>query len=106
MADFKQSNEARDRLEVMEATDDGFKISEMDLKLRGAGSFFGTRQSGLPDLKSADITADIEILQLARESAFAIAQEDPQLRAPEHAGIRAAFGRAYEGRGLGLARVG
>jgi len=106
MADYKRSQEAEQRLEAMVATDDGFKISEFDLKLRGAGDFFGTKQSGVPDLKIADITQDLEILMHAREAAFELVKRDPHLRLPEHRHIREHFERYHLRRGLGLARVG
>ncbi len=106
MADYKRSAEAEERLNAMVATDDGFKISEIDLKLRGAGDFFGTKQSGLPDLKIADITQDVEILARARDAAFALVKRDPHLRHPDHADVRAYFERYYAGRSLGFARVG
>lgn len=106
MADYKRSAEAEQRLSAMAATDDGFKISEIDLKLRGAGDFFGTKQSGLPDLKIADITQDVDILIRAREAAFELVKRDPHLRHPDHAAIRAYFSRYYAGRSLGFARVG
>ncbi|HET6568129.1 MAG TPA: ATP-dependent DNA helicase RecG [Rhodothermales bacterium] len=106
MADYKRSHEAEERLEAMAATDDGFKISEIDLKLRGAGDFFGTRQSGLPAFKIADITQDVEILMLARKAAFALIERDPHLRLPEHGHIRDYFERYHLPRGLGMARVG
>ncbi len=106
MADYKRSAESEERLNAMVQTDDGFKISEIDLKLRGAGDFFGTRQSGLPDLKIADITQDVEILMQARDAAFELVRRDPQLRLPEHAEIRAQYQTQHLGRGLGMARVG
>ncbi len=106
MADYKRSAEAEQRLNAMVATDDGFEISEMDLKLRGAGDFFGTRQSGLPDLKIADITQDVDILTMAREAALELVRHDPQLRDPQHGEIRAYFNRYYAELSLGFARVG
>lgn len=106
MADYKRSAEAEHRLNAMVSTDDGFKIAEMDLKLRGAGDFFGTRQSGLPDLKIADITQDTEILIKARQAAFALIERDPHLSDPEHEGIRDYYRNFYENRTLGYARVG
>ncbi|MFQ5571378.1 MAG: ATP-dependent DNA helicase RecG [Rhodothermales bacterium] len=106
MADYRRSPEAEQRLNAMVQTNDGFKISEMDLKLRGAGDFFGTRQSGLPDLKIADITQDQALLIRAREAAFDLLRRDPHLRDEEHAEIRAYYERYYAGRGMGLARVG
>ena len=63
----------------MVKTNDGFKIAEEDLAIRGPGEFFGTRQSGLPDLKVADIVRDARLLESARREAFAMIERDPQL---------------------------
>lgn len=72
------------RMEVMCATSDGFVIAEEDLKLRGPGEFFGTRQSGIPSLKVADVLRDQDILIEARTDAFDLLSRDPQLTRPEH----------------------
>ena len=105
MASYKRTADAEERLEAMASTTDGFEISEIDLTLRGAGDFFGTRQSGLPDLKIGDLVKDAEILSEAREAAFALAEGDPQLAAPEHAATREHFAKTAP-RSLGFARVG
>lgn len=75
--------EAEARLRIISETDDGFKLAEEDLKLRGPGEFFGTRQSGLPDIRVAQLS-DLPLLQTAREEAQDIAQSDPELTQPEH----------------------
>jgi ATP-dependent DNA helicase RecG len=106
MAGYKRSQEAKQRLEAMVRTNDGFEISETDLRIRGAGDFFGTRQSGMPDLKIADITQDTDILEAAREAAFDLVAQDPHLRADEHARLRRRYEASYAEEGLGFARVG
>jgi len=63
----------------MESTCDGFKIAEEDLDIRGPGEFFGTRQSGMPDLKIANIVRDIKLLEAARKEAFDIIEAGPDL---------------------------
>jgi len=89
---------ARRRLSVLQACHDGFKIAEEDLRLRGPGEFFGTRQHGLPELKVADLTKDFDLLRLARRDAFAIINEDPGLNAPHHQQLRCEMLKAYAGR--------
>jgi ATP-dependent DNA helicase RecG len=74
------SEEAKRRLKAMESTGDGFKIAEEDLSIRGHGDFFGTRQSGIPELNVANIVRDLDILETARRAAFALADADPELR--------------------------
>jgi ATP-dependent DNA helicase RecG len=106
MAGYKRSAEAKQRLQAMVRTTDGFEISETDLQIRGAGDFFGTRQSGMPDLKIADITEDKAILEQARTAAFDLVEGDPHLRAAEHERLRDHFERYYAQRQLGYARVG
>jgi ATP-dependent DNA helicase RecG len=106
MAGYKRSQEAKQRLEAMVRTNDGFEISETDLRIRGAGDFFGTRQSGMPDLKIADITQDTDILEAARTAAFDLVEQDPHLRADEHARLRRRYEASYAEEGLGFARVG
>lgn len=75
---------ASDRFSVLCSTNDGFKIAEEDLKLRGPGDFFGSRQSGLPTMKIASLMTDSRILYAAREEAVKILTEDPQLEKEEH----------------------
>ena len=79
--------QARERLSVLERTNDGFVLAEEDLRLRGSGDFFGTRQSGMPDLKVASL-ADTKLLVEARARAEWLWQRDPYLRALEHAPLR------------------
>ncbi len=83
------------RLNVMEETTDGFQIAEEDLKLRGPGEFLGTKQSGLPELKLANIIWDKDLMALARTSAFDLIEKDPQLRAPQNSMIKEKFERLF-----------
>ncbi len=89
---------ARQRLEVLEKTSDGFKIAEEDLRIRGPGEFFGTRQHGLPELKVADLSEDFELMRLARRDAFAMVAQDADLGLPGHQTLRAEVIKAYGGR--------
>ena len=89
---------AKQRLEVLETTSDGFKIAEEDLRLRGPGEFFGTQQHGLPELKVADLSEDFELLRLARRDAFEIVRRDPGLGDPENQKIRREMLKVYAGR--------
>ncbi|HEY50452.1 MAG TPA: ATP-dependent DNA helicase RecG [Dehalococcoidia bacterium] len=77
------SEVGRERLDIIEGVQDGFVLAEEDLKLRGPGEFFGTRQSGLPDLRMAKLS-DVKILELARNEAVQLFQVDPGLKKPEH----------------------
>lgn len=82
------SEETRRRLKVMTETNDGFKISEEDLRLRGPGDFFGARQHGLPSLKVADLSCDMRLLDEAQTAAKELMAADPDLAAPEHRHLR------------------
>ena len=99
------SEDARRRLDAMTTTGDGFKIAEADLSLRGPGDFFGTRQSGLPEFRVADLLRDAAALEAARRDAVALIREDPQLLAPEHRALRTALLQRWRGK-LDLAGVG
>jgi len=78
------SEEAQERLRLMESIYDGFRLAEEDLRLRGPGEYFGTRQSGLPDLKVARLS-DVDLLEHARAEAARLLETDPALARPEHA---------------------
>lgn len=80
MASYPISEEAKRRLDVMVRSQDGFMIAEEDLKIRGPGEFFGTRQSGLPEMKVANVIRDASLLEIAREEAIKLIVEDPELR--------------------------
>jgi len=88
MTGLKLSTEARTRLKTMVDTTDGFKIAEVDLKLRGPGDLMGTRQSGALDLLVSDLVKDGEILKTARIAAQDILHDDPNLQKPEHSMIK------------------
>ena len=91
----KPNDVALERMQVMTSTSDGFVIAEEDLRLRGSGEFFGTRQHGMPDLKYANLITDQKIIQTARKDAFAMVEKDPHLRKSEHANTRTHFKRRF-----------
>ncbi len=92
------SDIAQTRLDIIEKTQDGFELAEEDLKLRGPGEFFGTRQSGLPDLKMAKIS-DVQILELARSEATRLFEEDPELKRLEHKALLEELKRIWPAEG-------
>jgi ATP-dependent DNA helicase RecG len=79
---------AKARLNILRETDDGFRIAEEDLRLRGAGELLGTRQSGMPEFRLADLAAHGELLAAARDDSRLIVQRDPELAAPRGAALR------------------
>jgi ATP-dependent DNA helicase RecG len=82
------SEEAQERLRIMETTHDGFKLAEEDLRIRGPGEYFGTRQSGLPDLKVARLT-DVAFIEQARAEAVRLLEADPEMEQPQHRALAA-----------------
>lgn len=96
MPDVKVSKSGAVRLKTMEETNDGFRIAEADLKLRGPGDFLGTKQSGLPDFKFADIVDDQFLLAQAKEQAKALLAQDPELQLKEHAKLVGVFGPYFK----------
>jgi ATP-dependent DNA helicase RecG len=88
MTDYKLGADSKTRIETMVKTNNGFEISETDLKLRGPGDLMGTQQSGALDLMIADLANDGAILQHAREAAIEVLQQDPELEKPDNKVIR------------------
>ena len=89
------SQSAQERLSALERTRDGFQLAEIDLELRGPGDFFGTRQSGMPALRMARLS-DRDLLDLARQQATRIMDEDPDLAKAEHAALAGQVARFTE----------
>jgi ATP-dependent DNA helicase RecG len=89
------SAEGRERLALIEQIQDGFALAEEDLRLRGPGEFFGTRQSGLPDLRMAKLS-DIALLELAREEAVRLFEQDPGLEQSEHSLLAKELARLWK----------
>ena len=92
-----QTDEAKARMEAIRKYDDGFELAEADLKIRGEGSIFGTRQSGMPDLKMARLTRNFELIRRARKEAFEIVDGDPTLSDPQHRLLRWETNRRFGG---------
>jgi ATP-dependent DNA helicase RecG len=99
------SDDARSRLNVMERTNDGFFIAEEDLAIRGPGEFLGTRQSGLPTFLFGDLARDSDLLDLARQEATGLIEQDPNLSDPAHQALKQALNSRW-GKRLQLAEVG
>jgi ATP-dependent DNA helicase RecG len=91
-----QNEEAVRRLKVMCQTNDGFKIADEDLKLRGPGDFFGSRQHGLPNLKIADMMGDMPLFREAQEAAQALIAADPALEQPENRPLQEEVRRLFD----------
>ncbi|MCC6764776.1 MAG: ATP-dependent DNA helicase RecG [Deltaproteobacteria bacterium] len=105
LASYAQGDVARERLRVMEETNDGFRIAEKDLEIRGPGEFLGTRQSGLPDFRAANLVRDGALLRQAQEDAAGWLASDPGLASPASRSLRAVLEARWAGR-LELARIG
>jgi ATP-dependent DNA helicase RecG len=99
------SDEAQQRLDAFTKTSDGFELAEIDFRLRGPGDLFGTRQHGLPPLRIADLTRDIDVVEEARRAAQALIESDPNLANPALARLRRMVFHRY-GEALDLGDVG
>jgi len=99
-----EADVAKNRLDIMIRTNDGFEIAEEDLKIRGPGELFSTRQHGLPDLKIANIIEDFKLLTFARKNAFDLVASDPMLTSSQHRNLRKALIDKF-GEKLGLADI-
>jgi ATP-dependent DNA helicase RecG len=93
-----RSEDAWERLNVLARTEDGFEVAEEDLRMRGPGEFYGTRQHGLPDLKMADVIGDTATLIQAREIAFELVEADPELSHPDHRALKREIHQRVAGR--------
>lgn len=89
------SEVGRERLDIIGRIYDGFQLAEEDLRLRGPGEFFGTRQSGLPDLRLAKLS-DVALLELARDEALRLFEQDPGLKKPEHLLLSKELARVWQ----------
>ncbi len=98
LARYPLSVDAGKRLETMVKTTDGFQIAETDLEIRGPGELFGTRQHGVLNLNIADLVTDGPILEQARQEAFALIHDDPDLKQPDNQRVRKAYQKRYHGK--------
>jgi ATP-dependent DNA helicase RecG len=105
LANDPMSDEAKQRLDAMVRTQDGFRLAEVDLEIRGPGEFFGTRQSGLPEFRTAGLVTHARLLEEARQDAARLVAHDPGLRLPEHRALREALIARWRER-LELASIG
>ncbi|MCD8088650.1 MAG: ATP-dependent DNA helicase RecG, partial [Oscillospiraceae bacterium] len=91
-----ETEDAKARLDIMTKTNDGFKIAEEDLRLRGPGDFFGSRQHGLPEMHLADLSADMRVLKQAQQEAQDTLARDPALEQPENIPLRERIRQVFE----------
>lgn len=97
-----KSEITRQRLKTMTSTTDGFKISETDLKLRGPGEFFGTRQHGLPSLRIANLYKDMDILKSAQKAALEVIRNDPELNKEENLSLKKELDEIFLSDNIGI----
>lgn len=93
---------ARQRMEIMSRTENGFVLAQKDLELRGMGEFFGTRQHGVPELKIANLFTDSDLVQLASQASEQVLTKDPALTAPEHFYLKERIGEFFSASSKGL----
>ncbi len=105
LAQYPLSEDAKKRLRTMTSTNDGFKIAEADLEIRGPGELFGTKQHGMINLKIANLVTDGPILEQARKEAFQVVRSDPELSNEKNRIIRETYVNRYKGK-FGLIEVG
>lgn len=98
MTSDKLSAESRTRIKTMTETNDGFKISEVDMQLRGPGDILGTQQSGVVDFKKLNLLTDGKIIKAAKSAAENVLKNDPQLKSPENSDLRNYYTKQYRGK--------
>lgn len=98
MTSDKLSSDSRTRIKTMTETNDGFKISEVDMQLRGPGDILGTQQSGVVDFKRLDLVHDSAIIKLTKKTVEKILENDPHLNRPDHIAIKSYYLKYYKGK--------
>ena len=104
MTGSKVTDEAKRRIEALTDTSDGFKIAEVDLEMRGPGEILGTKQSGMPELRVANLT-DSKLISLARQLAFDMVADDPKLAKKENSYIKTVLKRRM-GKKISYSKIG